>query len=238
VQPGITWDVGRFDGILGFGWPSIAVNDIPPYFQTLVAQGGVASPVFSFFFGTTSGVLPSVGGELTLGGIDPSHFSGDLHYVPVSKKGYWQVAAENLTVGGATVGDASFEAILDTGTSLLALPLAEAFKINSKLGCLNLGIECEFVKPRPDDPTSTCPDPSTLPTLSVSLGGKAFTLSGEDLLVKISIAGQTICLSGIMGFPGKLPGGIGAILGDTFLRKFYASFDVGGERIGLAPSLP
>jgi cathepsin D len=236
-EPGITWDVGRFDGILGFGWPQIAVNGIPPYFNTLVAQHEVGAPVFSFFFGTTKGGgLPRTGGELTLGGADPAHYEGELSYVPVSKKGYWQVTADSMTVGTEPVKAGAFEAVLDTGTSLLALPLLEAAKINSKLGCLNLGIECEFVKPNPDDPSSTCPDPATLPALTVTLGGKAYELSGDDLLVKITSAGQTICLSGIMGFPGPLPGGIGAILGDVFLKKFYASFDVGQARVGLAPA--
>merc|ERR1711998_23842 len=90
--------------------------------------------------------------------------------------------------------------------------------------------------PRKDDPTSTCPDPDTLPTLSFTLGGKTFTLKGEELLVKISLMGQTICLSGIMGFPGALPGGLGAILGDVFIRKYYTAFDAtpGKERLGFA----
>ena len=92
------------------------------------------------------------------------------------------------------------------------------------------------VKPNPNDPSTTCPDPGSLPGLTVSLGGKAFELSGDDLLVKITTAGQTVCLSGIMGFPGPLPGGIGAILGDVFLKKYYASFDVGQARVGLAPA--
>ena len=235
-EPGPTWAVARFDGILGFGWPEIAVNDIPPYFNTLMAQGKVAAPVFSFYFGTTSGALPRAGGELTLGGADPAHYEGELSYVPVSKKGYWQVTAANMTVGTDTIKRDAFEVVLDTGTSLLALPLLEAARINSKLGCLNIGIECEFIKPNPNDPTTTCPDPATLPALTVTLGGKAFELSGDDLLVKITTAGQTICLSGIMGFPGPLPGGIGAILGDVFLKKYYASFDVGQARVGLAPA--
>lgn len=236
-EPGITWDAGRFDGILGFGWPAIAVNGIPPFFNTLVAQGKLDAPVFSFYFGKTSGALPRTGGELTLGGADPAHFEGgELSYVPVSKKGYWQVTAANMTVGADTVKKDAFEVVLDTGTSLLALPLLEAIKINSKLGCLNIGIECEFIKPNPNDPSTTCPDPATLPALTVTLGGKAYELSGDDLLVKITTGGQTVCLSGIMGFPGPLPGGIGAILGDVFLKKFYASFDVGQARVGLAPA--
>eukprot|EP00754_Rhynchopus_humris_P032402 Rhum_TRINITY_DN15406_c0_g2::Rhum_TRINITY_DN15406_c0_g2_i1::g.155671::m.155671/K01379/CTSD; cathepsin D len=41
-EPGITWDVAHFDGILGLGWPQIAVNKITPPFFELVAQKKVA----------------------------------------------------------------------------------------------------------------------------------------------------------------------------------------------------
>lgn len=31
---------------------------------------------------------------LMLGGVDPSYYSGDLHWVPVSKPSYWQLALD------------------------------------------------------------------------------------------------------------------------------------------------
>ena len=48
-QPGITFIAAKFDGILGMGWPSIAVNNIPTVFENMVAQGLVSSPVFGFY---------------------------------------------------------------------------------------------------------------------------------------------------------------------------------------------
>lgn len=34
------------------------------------------------------------GSELTFGGYDPSHFSGSLNWIPVTKQGYWQIALD------------------------------------------------------------------------------------------------------------------------------------------------
>lgn len=31
---------------------------------------------------------------LMLGGVDPAYYSGDLHWVPVSKPSYWQLALD------------------------------------------------------------------------------------------------------------------------------------------------
>ena len=41
----------------------------------------------TFFPRNASG---TVGGELLLGGVDSDMFTGDISYVPVTEKGYWE----------------------------------------------------------------------------------------------------------------------------------------------------
>lgn len=56
----------------------------------MVKQGLIKEPVFSFWFNRHAD--EGEGGEIVFGGVDPNHFKGKHTYVPVTQKGYWQVA--------------------------------------------------------------------------------------------------------------------------------------------------
>lgn len=55
----------------------------------MVEQGLVKEQVFSFWLNRNE--ADEEGGELVFGGVDPKHFIGEHSYVPVTRKGYWQV---------------------------------------------------------------------------------------------------------------------------------------------------
>lgn len=55
----------------------------------MVKQGLVKDPVFSFWLNRNP--KEEEGGEIVFGGVDPAHFKGEHTYVPVTRKGYWQV---------------------------------------------------------------------------------------------------------------------------------------------------
>lgn len=56
----------------------------------MVQQDLVSDEVFSFWLNRDP--TANVGGELVFGGVDPKHYKGKHTYVPVTKKGYWQVS--------------------------------------------------------------------------------------------------------------------------------------------------
>ncbi|KAJ1470697.1 aspartic peptidase domain-containing protein, partial [Baffinella frigidus] len=139
-EPGIAFIAAKFDGIMGLAFPTIAVGGVtPPFFNM-----GLAAPVFAFYLNRHGEE-----GELTLGGTDPTHFIGPLAYVPLSSGTYWEFAMDSLMVAGTGGEDlcpasANCHAIADSGTSLLAGPVAAVAKINTLIGAVGvLEVECD-----------------------------------------------------------------------------------------------
>ena len=67
--------------------------------------------------------------------------------------------------------------------------------------------------------------------MTVTLGGKDFTLEGKDYVIK---AGP-MCLFAFTGIDVPAPNGPLWIMGDVFMRKYYVAFDYGQKRLGFAP---
>lgn len=85
----------------------------------MVANNLLASPVFAFYLGSAPD-----GGEATFGGVDKSHYTGKIEYVPVRRKGYWEVELEKVKFGDEVLELDNTGAAIDTGVFLrLVLPV-------------------------------------------------------------------------------------------------------------------
>lgn len=225
-QPGITFAVARFDGVLGMAYPSISVAKVTPVFDMAMAAKLLPENVFSFYISRDP--LAAVGGELILGGTDPHYYSGELHYVNVTRKAYWQIQMSGIEVGSQlTLCKSGCQSIVDTGTSLIVGPVAEVRALHKAIGALPL-IMGEYM--------IDCKRIPALPVVSFNIGGKIYNLTGEDYVMKESQRGTSVCLSGFMAMDIPPPAGPLWILGDVFIGKYYTVFDRTRDRVGFAPA--
>jgi len=217
-EPGLAFAFGRFDGILGLGYDTISVNGIVPPFYNLVNQGSLDKAVFSFYLGDTEGES-----EVMFGGVDESHYEGKMIKIPLRRKAYWEVELNSIKFGKEEAGMENTGAILDTGTSLIALPAALAELLNKEIGAKK-GWNGQY--------SVECDKRDSLPDLSFKLGGHDFPISPYDYILEVSGS----CISAFMGMDFPEPVGPLVILGDAFLRKWYSVYDLENNAVGLAKS--
>uniref|UniRef100_A0A8C5N6P0 Cathepsin E-like n=1 Tax=Gouania willdenowi TaxID=441366 RepID=A0A8C5N6P0_GOUWI len=223
-EPGATFVLAKFDGVLGLGFPSLAEILGNPVFDNMMAQKIVDKPVFSFYLSRSGGSSPD--GELLLGGIDESLYNGPINWIPLTSKGYWQIKMDSVSVQGvSSFCPRGCQAIVDTGTSLIAGPTNDSFLLQQLIGATPTNIG-EFL--------IDCSRVSSLPHVTFALGGVDYTLTAEHYVRREMLGDRELCFSGFQAVDIVTPEGPLWILGDVFLRRFYSVFDRGQERVGLA----
>ncbi|NWX23838.1 CATEA protein, partial [Aegotheles bennettii] len=225
-EPGATFILAQFDGVLGLGYPSLAVGNALPVFDSIMNQQLVEEPVFSFYL--KRGDDTENGGELILGGIDHSRYKGSIHWVPVTEKSYWQIHLNNIKIQGrVTFCPHGCEAIVDSGTSLITGPSSQIRRLQELIGASPSHIG-EFLV--------DCRRLSSLPHISFTIGHHEYRLTAEQYIIK-SIEDQTFCMSGFQSLDIPTHSGPLWILGDVFMSAFYCIFDRGNDRVGFAKAV-
>ncbi|XP_066111252.1 cathepsin E isoform X2 [Saccopteryx bilineata] len=227
TEPGQSFVNAEFDGILGLGYPSLAVGGVTPVFDSMLAQNLVDVPMFSVYM--TSDPEGGAGSELIFGGYDHSHFSGSLNWVPVTKQGYWQIAVDIIQVGGTVVFcPEGCQAIVDTGTSLITGPSDEIRRLQKAIGAELMDGEYAV----------ECDNLNVMPDVTFIINGVPYILQPTAYTLLDFVDGMKFCSSGFQGLDIHPPAGPLWILGDVFIRQFYSVFDRGENRVGLAPAIP
>ncbi|XP_004685619.1 PREDICTED: cathepsin E [Condylura cristata] len=227
TEPGQTFVNAEFDGILGLGYPNLAVGGVTPVFDNMVAQQLVELPMFSVYLSRDS--EGGAGSEVTFGGYDYSHFSGSLNWVPVTTQGYWQIALDSIQVGGSVMFcQEGCQAIVDTGTSLITGPTDNIKQLQKAIGAGQVHGEYAV----------ECVNLNVMPDVTFTINGVPYTLQPTAYTLLDFVDGVEYCSSGFQGLDIQPPAGPLWILGDVFIRQFYSVFDRGNNRVGLAPAVP
>ncbi|RMX68647.1 hypothetical protein DD238_005623 [Peronospora effusa] len=213
---GPAYYLGKFDGLFGLAFDAISVDHLKTPFHRMIQNGLLDEPVFAFYLGDRKD------GELTFGGVDKSHYKGELEYVDVISVTYWSVKLDAVEAKGEKLTSVD-KAIVDSGTSLIAGPKDQVAKLAALVGAHKF-IMGEYL--------ISCS--AAAPDISFVLNGKSYTLTKDEYTLK---AGP-ICLFAFMGIDIPAPTGPLWILGDVFMRKHYTVFDWGTDsrkpRLGFA----
>ncbi|KAI0072652.1 acid protease [Panus rudis PR-1116 ss-1] len=237
-------------GLLGLAFGTIAKSKQPTLFENMMSQRLLANPIFGIHLARGQ----TYGSELCFGCSDMTKTKGDTTWFPLVQKSWWTISMNGLSASPENNQNNTLVAAIDSGASFITVPenIAAQF-YNSIPGSRRVDKEYGagfYVYP--------CAA-KIQPTLFFS--GVPFTVAMEDFnLGPIDESGEYVpcfhasikrqgsadlrfwnvlreCLAGIVGtdntgFPPNL-----AIVGDMFLKSWYATFDYGGGRVGFAPSI-
>lgn len=195
------------DGILGLAYQSLSSINQAPFFESLISQNNLHHPIFSF-------KLSSSDSHLYLGGSDRSAYLGFMEWYPLISKSYW-VLLSHLSINHR-LAIPSFNAIIDTGTTIIIAPPDHAHHFWSQV---------PNSKPDPSNPGYYSFPCLETPIIEFSFGSdhqasRKWKIASNDLILgKLPSNPQNHCLGSIIG---KDLGLDAWILGDRFLKVFIS----------------
>ncbi|NWR34292.1 RENI protein, partial [Tachuris rubrigastra] len=248
--PAFPFIFARFDGVLGMGFPSQAIDGITPVFDRILSQQILKEDVFSVYYSRNAPLKP--GGEIILGGSDPAYYTGDFHYLNISRSGYWQISMKGVSVGAEILFcKEGCSVAVDTGASYITGPAGPVSVLMKAIGAAEMA-EGEVSPPHTHTPIRPsprewaqghlllpqyvvdCDQVPQLPNISFHLGGKVYALSGSAYVLRQSQYGEDICVVAFSGLDIPPPAGPLWILGASFIGHYYTKFDRRNNRIGFA----
>jgi cathepsin D len=219
-EPGPDFVFAEFDGILGLGWPKLSIMNM----QRQLLDGIFSQTKkgrFSFWFGQES--KTKLGGVFMIGGIDKSLYTGNISWIQITDRMYWQFELESTQIGDAKSGKSM--AIADTGTSMIYGPMEQVDEIVQGFKdapCMKgPNVYGEYVCP--------CAKVKDFEPITFTMGGKSFDIEAKDYFLKIE---DNQCMFGVMAAPMDF-----WILGDVFLAQYVSIYDVDRQVLGLARSV-
>lgn len=167
-------------------------------------------------------------GEVTFGGLDPAKFDANTAtvFANVNTQGFWEGAMSTVSVNNKSLGLNGRTAILDTGTTLIIAPPADAAAVHAAIPGSASDGQGGFTIPC----TSTA-------QVALTFTGQDFAIDPRDLLFAPVNPNDPTgdCVSGISS--GQIGGATEWLVGDVFLKNVYFSSDVTKNQITLAKTV-
>jgi len=215
-------NAGYSTGVLGFAFGSVSTSKVPPFFETLIQQNAVSSPIFSLSLGRGGAQDNS---ELCLGCVNKELYSGNLTWLPLVSHTYWTLALTGLYVEGVNSMSNSLLAAIDTASNQIHVPMNVARVFYAAIPASRPATEY-------GDGFWAFPCNANL-NLSLSFTGQPFGLALRDFNLGKTSSDSGECVGVVLGLRGRdLPDNF-AVIGTAFLRSWYTVFDYSsGGRVG------
>jgi len=181
------------------------------FFDSIINNKLLKNNLMTFYYS----VNEDTDGQITLGYIDKTKYTGSLKYYDVIDKYYWTIKMDDIKMNGKSLGlcKSGCSAVVDTGTTLITGP-------TDTLRVLLKAIPVE----------NDCSGYDKATKLTFVFGGDEYDLSPEEYILK----SDDKCRGLFMPLDVPAPHGPVWILGDVFMQKFYTVFDRDTNSVGFA----
>ncbi|KAJ3474143.1 hypothetical protein NLG97_g9971 [Lecanicillium saksenae] len=202
-------------GLLGLGFDKI--NTQKPKQKTWFTnvKDQLDAPLF------TANLNDRAAGTYNFGFIDKKEYNGTIAYSPADgSRGYWGFKVDNYGVNTDKPDHNGFDAIADTGTSLILVPTRVFL-------WYWLHVPSSYYDFRYGAQLYRCSE--KLPDFSFAVGGQTLTIPGDEINYQVASKDGKLCFGGIQRSDQI------TIFGDVAFKSNLVVFDVGGNRVGWAP---
>ncbi|CAJ0604208.1 unnamed protein product [Cylicocyclus nassatus] len=207
------------DGILGLGFTELAKEHVIPPLIRANSLGLLDEPIFTVYYSKNGNVKEVYGGTITYGGLDTMNCEKEITYVPLSSATYWQFKIDGLSAKDYRTNETTWEAISDTGTSLISGPfmvvvkLAEQFHAQLSFSNFLFMLDCNAET-----------------EVTITIAGKDYPITAKNLIVHID---ENTC---VLGLQPRIGASLAPqwILGGPFLREYCNIHDMANKQIGFS----
>ncbi|KAH9481637.1 putative aspartic-type endopeptidase CTSD [Psilocybe cubensis] len=216
-------DTTPFDGLMGLAKSTLSEQGVLTPVESLHEAGLISESIVSYKISRLADDKND--GEITFGALDPAKFvAGTEVTLPnVNAQGFWEADLQTISVNGQDTGLTGRTAILDTGTTLIVAPAADAQAVHNLIQGAKSDGQGGFTVP------CTLTD-----SVALTFGGSSFAIDPRDIAFTPVDPNDPTgdCVSGITS--GDIGGADEWLVGDVFLKNAYFSTDVTKNIIILA----
>jgi hypothetical protein len=227
----------EFDGIAVNITQGLAFNQLSGGYPTLVENMytsiAIEQKSFAVFLNFQEGSEDS---NIMFGGYDLAKYSLNTSFnsLPVTNTGYWSVFLSRVTVGGNSLNITASQALIDTGTSLLALTYNDYVIVMNQIIASQPVNACSYDRYY-GLMYCNCKsgDVSGFLAMTATLGAYDFDITPR-MYLSTQLGNGDECHVFIQAANLYIRGQYSWILGDVFIRGYYLNFDMDNMVIGIA----